>query len=188
MSTPVRDRLTTVPNVVTIVRTVAAVTLAVAALTRNSAILTVAAFLCYWIGDMLDGLSARLLNQETRVGAVLDIVADRACCGVCASALLVVRPEFAIPVAVFLGQFLVVDCMLSLSFIRWPILGPNYFAAVHRGVYRWNWWPPAKVANTAGCVVLVVAAPSPWWATAFAVFVLAIKAVSLRTVARLASP
>jgi len=114
----------------------------------------------YWIGDIADGMAARGLRQETRAGAVLDIVADRACTALCAAALLVLRPGTALPVAVFLIQFMVLDCLLSLSFLRWPLLSPNYFGQVHRPVYRWNWSPLAKALNSGGVVVLVLVAPS----------------------------
>jgi phosphatidylglycerophosphate synthase len=174
-----------VPNLVTIVRTVAAIVLAVAASAEASAALAVAAFACYWVGDVLDGLSARLLAQETRAGAVLDIVADRACCSLCAGALLVLLPEMALPVGIFMTQFLVLDCLLSLSFLYWPVLSPNYFGLVHRGVYWWNWSPPAKAINTGGVVVLVLAAPSPLWPAAFALAVTVVKLGSLVTVGRL---
>jgi CDP-diacylglycerol--glycerol-3-phosphate 3-phosphatidyltransferase len=181
----VPTQLGTVPNAITAARTLGAVALAVAAVSTASAALAVAAYLCYWIGDVLDGAAARLLRQETRAGAVFDIIADRACCGPCAGALLVLRPDLAVPVGVFLCQFLVLDCLLSLAFVRWPVLGPNYFATVHPGVYRWNWSPPAKAVNTAGVVTLALLAPTPWWATGAAAIVLAVKAVSLWTVARL---
>jgi CDP-diacylglycerol--glycerol-3-phosphate 3-phosphatidyltransferase len=177
--------LVTVPNLITATRTVVAVPLAVAAVARPSVVMTVAAFAAYWLGDVLDGLAARRLDQETRVGAVADIVADRACTAVCMAALLVLRPDAWIPVAVFLVQFMVLDCLLSLSFLRWPLLGPNYFGAVHRGVYRWNWSPPAKAVNTAGVVGLVLVAPSAVWPTVFAVLIAVLKGVSLWTVARL---
>jgi CDP-diacylglycerol--glycerol-3-phosphate 3-phosphatidyltransferase len=68
-------RYVTVPNAITVVRTAVAMALAVAALMSASAALTVAAFLVYWTGDMLDGFFARLLDRETRFGAVLDICA-----------------------------------------------------------------------------------------------------------------
>src|SRR5262245_17978473 len=68
----------TVPNVITAVRTIAVVVLAVHAIATPSAATTCAAFLTYWVGDILDGFAARRLRQETRAGAVADIVADRA--------------------------------------------------------------------------------------------------------------
>jgi phosphatidylglycerophosphate synthase len=178
----------TVPNAITVVRTVVAMVLAVAAVIGESSALTVAAFLTYWTGDALDGLSARVLKQETRFGAVLDILADRACCSLCVAALLVLRPDMALPLTVFLIQFMVLDCQLSLAFLRWPILSPNYFHVVHRAVYRWNWSPPAKAVNTAALVALVLIAPSPLYPLALALAILAVKAVSLVTVTRLAGP
>jgi phosphatidylglycerophosphate synthase len=78
--------LINVPNAITAVRTAGSVGLAVAALTHRSAHLLVAAYLVYWIGDILDGAAARALGQETRTGAVFDIVADRACTSACAAA------------------------------------------------------------------------------------------------------
>lgn len=183
----VRTEIYTVPNLITIVRTVASLILAVMALVDRSLPLAVAAFLTYWIGDMLDGLSARLLKQETRFGAVLDILSDRANCSLCVAALLVLRPDMAVPLTVFLIQFMVLDCHLSLSFLRWPIVSPNYFHVVHRGVWRWNWSPPAKAVNTSALVVLVLFAPSPLYPLALALAVATVKVVSLVTVSRLPS-
>jgi phosphatidylglycerophosphate synthase len=174
-----------VPNAITLVRTVVAIGLAVPAVTHASVRLAVAAYLCYWIGDILDGLSARLLKRETRIGAVFDIISDRACCALCAAALLVIKPGMALPVTLFLIQFMVLDCVLSLAFLYWPLVSPNYFGSVHPGVYRWNWSPPAKAINTSGVVFLVLFAPSPWYPVAFVLAVTVIKVVSMGAVARM---
>ncbi|MET8042131.1 CDP-alcohol phosphatidyltransferase family protein [Micromonospora sp. NPDC005215] len=176
--------LLNVPNAITAVRTAGAVGLAVAALTQRSAHLLVAAYLLYWIGDILDGAAARGLGQETRAGAVFDIVADRACTSACAAALIVLRPETALPVAVFLVQFMVIDQLLSLMFLRWPLLSPNYFARVDERIYLWNWSPPAKALNTAAVVLLAIFAPLAV-AVTFALGVAAVKVVSLVCAARL---
>ncbi|HEX2145742.1 MAG TPA: CDP-alcohol phosphatidyltransferase family protein [Glycomyces sp.] len=177
--------LLNVPNVVTLVRTVVSMALAVPAITEASVRLAVAAYLVYWVGDILDGLLARRLGQETRVGAVFDILSDRACTSLCVAALLVLRPDMALPLTIFLVQFMVLDCMLSLAFLRWPLLSPNYFYEVHRGVYQWNWSPPAKALNTGGLVVLVLVSPSPLWPAALGLAVAAVKVGSLVAVARL---
>ncbi|MFG1840798.1 CDP-alcohol phosphatidyltransferase family protein [Micromonospora sp. NPDC049175] len=176
--------LLNVPNAITAVRTAGAVGLAVAALTQRSAHLLVAAYLLYWIGDILDGAAARSLGQETRTGAVFDIVADRACTSACAAALIVLRPATALPIAVFLVQFMVVDQLLSLMFLRWPLLSPNYFARVDRRIYLWNWSPPAKALNTAAVVLLAIFAPMTV-AVTFALAVAAVKVVSLACAAKL---
>ena len=176
--------LVNVPNVITAVRTAGCVGLAVAALSHRSAPLLVAAYLIYWIGDILDGAAARALGQETRTGAVFDIVADRACTSACAAALVVLQPGTALPIAVFLAQFMVVDQLLSLMFLRWPLLSPNYFARVDGRIYRWNWSPPAKALNTAAVVILALVAPTAV-AVAFALGVAVVKVVSLVSTARL---
>lgn len=177
-----------VPNAITLVRTVAAVCLASAAITAGSTKLLVAAYLTYWVGDILDGFTARLLGQETRAGAVFDIIADRACTCVCAAGLLMVKPGMVIPVTVFLVQFMVVDNLLSLAFLRWPLLSPNYFAQVSPAIHRWNWSPPAKALNTGALVVLIAVSTSPLGPTVLALAVTGVKLVSLLALLRLPDP
>jgi CDP-diacylglycerol--glycerol-3-phosphate 3-phosphatidyltransferase len=91
--------------------------------------------------------------------------------------LIALRPDTAVPIAVFLVQFMVIDQLLSLMFLRWPLLSPNYFARVDRHIYRWNWSPPAKALNTAAVVILALFAPTAA-AVAFALGVAAVKIVS----------
>ena len=154
-------RVGTVPNAVTLVRTVLAMGLGAYALVEQSGRVLLLAYAVYWVGDMLDGWSARRLRQETRLGAVLDIVADRACCAVLCCGLIVLVPELWPAVAVFLLQFMVVDCVLSLSFLRWRIDTPNDFHVVDPTVWRLNWSPVAKAANTAGVVASVAVGSLP---------------------------
>nr|WP_320065540.1 CDP-alcohol phosphatidyltransferase family protein [Micromonospora sp. RTGN7] len=174
-----------VPNVITTIRLVGCVALAIPAILTGSAMFTLASIATYWIGDILDGEAARRLRQETRRGAVFDILADRTSSTVVIAALVQLRPTMAVPLALFLIQFDILDCALSLSFLRWPLLSINYFHLVHRGVYRWNWSPPAKAANTAGLVLLVAFGPTPVYATVFVLAVIAMKTVSLWTVCRI---
>jgi hypothetical protein len=96
----------------------------------------------------------------------------------------VLRPATALPIAVFLVQFMVIDQLLSLMFLRWPLLSPNYFAAVDRRIHRWNWSPPAKALNTAAVVILAIFTPTAV-AVTFAAAVAAVKAVSLVAAAKL---
>ena len=178
--------LRTVANDITAVRTVAAVAVAVAALVTGSLGLLAAAYGVYWLGDVLDGLAARRLGQETRVGAVLDIVGDRACTAVLCTGLVSLVPGVAIVALVFLPSFLVLDTMLSLAFLCWPLLSPNYFYLVDRRVWALNWSPPAKAANTAG-VIGAVAFGQYTLALGVALAVLAVKLWSTAAMARLLS-
>ena len=72
-----QERLGTPANVVTLVRTVASVVVAGVAVRGDSLPLLLVALGLYWAGDLLDGVVARVLHCESRVGAVLDILADR---------------------------------------------------------------------------------------------------------------
>lgn len=174
-------------NLVTVVRTVLAVALGAAATAEASATLLVLAYVAYWAGDVLDGWLARRLRQETRLGAVLDIVSDRACCAVLVGALLTLQPALWPALTVFLLQFMVLDCALSLTFLRWPILGPNDFHAVDARVWRLNWSPPAKAVNTAAVVLAVVTGSLPL-ALAVALTQVALKLWSARRVLLLPGP
>lgn len=173
------------PNIVTAARTVAGVVLAVAAVVEQSVGLAVAAYLSYWIGDMLDGLSARLLKQETRFGAVLDITCDRLNSSMCVASVLVLLPDMAPALGMYVIEFMVIDLVLSLAFLNWPLVSPNYFGLVDRRVYLWNWSPLAKVANGGGLVILVLLMPSPVVPMIFVALVTVVKILSLREVIRL---
>jgi len=162
------------PNTVTAVRTVAAIAVGAVAWAEHSAVVLVVAYALYWIGDIADGWLARSLDQETRFGAVFDLVADRASCGVLAGGLIALQPQLWPAVAVFLLQFMVVDALASLAFLRWPLLSYNYFYLVDTRVWRLNWSPVAKVTNTIA-VVVIVAAGQPVLALGIAVAQLLLK-------------
>lgn len=147
----------TVANVVTVLRTVVAVVVAGAAVGLDRPLLLVPAYAVYWVGDVLDGYAARRLGQETRLGAVLDIVSDRACTSILCVGLVAQLPQLGPVVVAFFLCFMVLDTMLSLSFLCFPLLGPNYFGQVDQRVYLLNWSPAAKALNTAGVVVLLLA-------------------------------
>lgn len=169
----------TVPNVVTVARTVAGVGLAVAALLTGSIALIIVGYAAYWVGDMADGWLARRLDQETRRGAVLDILCDRLCTIGLGVAIIVHLSWTRPAVAVFLAQFVCVDTVLSLLFLRWPLLSPNYFYLVDRVLYRWNWSPVAKAVNTSSVILVTVITHSGVAGMIVATIVLVAKIVSL---------
>lgn len=174
----------TVANRVTLVRTVAALVLGTVASTQHSLRLLAVAYAVYWFGDMLDGFVARRTHTETRQGAVLDVLCDRASCGMLATTYLALTPAAAPAIGVFLLQFMVVDCVLTLGFLHWPILSPNHFGAVDRRLYLWNWSPVAKAVNTAA-LILVVATGAYDAALVLACLQLVVKLCSLVSLSRL---
>ncbi|MDQ2790245.1 MAG: CDP-alcohol phosphatidyltransferase family protein [Actinomycetota bacterium] len=176
------------PNVVTAIRTIATMVAWAVAVTIGSDVWLLAALLCYWVGDIADGLLARVTHRETRTGAVLDVLADRLSVCLVVVSYVSTHPSAALPAAVFLGQFVVLDAYLTLAFIRWSLLSPNYFGLVDATVYRLNWSPPAKATNTGAVVLLWLVTGSTLAATLLATVVLGVKSYSALRIARLPIP
>ena len=185
---PAKERLGTSANVVTLVRTVASVVLAGLAIDRSSLTLLVVALAVYWAGDSLDGIVARIRGCETRMGAVLDILSDRFCAAAFYFGLAWLQPEHVLPVLVYLAEFMVVDCFLSLAFLAWPVRSPNYFFVVDRTIWLWNWSKPAKAANSAIFAVILLVTGMPLLGLVIASALLVLKCLSLVRLARIGLP
>jgi CDP-diacylglycerol--glycerol-3-phosphate 3-phosphatidyltransferase len=136
----------------------------------------------------VDGSLARALGQETRIGAQLDILTDRLLLGGFYANLLRGHPALAIPVALHLVQFVVLDQYLSHQFMRWPCLSPNYFHEVDRALWRWNWSAAGKLANGALPTVAILGAALLGWSALVPVAACAaVIAVKVGSIVRLAS-
>jgi CDP-diacylglycerol--glycerol-3-phosphate 3-phosphatidyltransferase len=182
------EQWNTWPNVVTAVRTIATVVAWGVAVTTGSDAWLLAALLCYWVGDIADGLLARVTHRETRTGAVLDVLADRLSVCLVVVSYVSTHSSAAGPAAVFLVQFVVLDAYLTLAFARWSLLSPNYFGLVDATVYRLNWSPPAKATNTGAVVLVWLLTGSTLAATVLATVVLGVKAYSALRLTRLPVP
>jgi CDP-diacylglycerol--glycerol-3-phosphate 3-phosphatidyltransferase len=185
---PSKERLGTSANVVTLVRTLATVVLAGLAAQQGSLELLVSSLVVYWVGDILDGTVARLRGCETRVGATLDILCDRISAAGFYLGLAWLMPGLVWPVMVYLVEFMVVDCFLSLAFLAWPIRSPNYFHVVDRPLWLWNWSKPGKAVNSSIFAVLLLVTESAAVGLVVATALLALKSVSLARLMRLGLP
>jgi phosphatidylglycerophosphate synthase len=175
--------LATLPNAITATRTLLCAALTVAAVEGASWRTLFAAVSAYWIGDVADGLVARTTGTETRFGAALDIVSDRACCTFVLLATVALEPIFALPVAIYLLAFIVLDTLLSLTFLAWPLLGVNYLRYIDRRVWLVNFSPPAKLLNSAVFLILLVSG-QPAAATVAAGAAVILKSLSLQRMLR----
>jgi CDP-diacylglycerol--glycerol-3-phosphate 3-phosphatidyltransferase len=187
-SDPEKERLLTSATVITFVRTVISVVLAGLAAYDRSLELLVAALVVYWAGDSLDGFIARIRGCETRMGAVLDVLCDRFCAAAFYIGLVWLHHEYAVPVFLYLAEFMVIDCFLTLAFLAWPIRSPNYFFVVDRTIWVWNWSKPGKAVNSSLFAVLLLVTKMPWLGAVIAVGLLALKIASLVRLARLGLP
>ena len=185
---PDAERFGTVATAVTAVRTVASVGLAGLAAHEHSLGWLLASLLVYWVGDVLDGWVARRYGCETRTGAALDILSDRLCAAAFYLGLVWLEPSLAAPVLVYLAQFMVLDCFLSLAFLAWPLRSPNYFDVIDRPLWLWNWSKPGKAANSALFAVLLLASGSASLGLAVALALTGLKVASLVRLGRLGLP
>lgn len=185
---PASERVGTSATVITFVRTVASVVLAGAAAYQHSLTLLVAALAVYWLGDMLDGFVARVRGCETRIGAVLDILCDRFCAATFYLGLVWLHHRFAAPVFIYLAEFMVIDCFLSLAFLAWPVRSPNYFYVVDRPLWLWNWSKPGKAVNSSLFAVLLLVTGWVWVGVVIATGLLVLKCVSLLRLGRIGLP
>lgn len=185
---PERETLLTWPTAVTVARTVVSLALGLAGIAAGSLTLLLWSLGVYWVGDTLDGELARLLDQETRAGAVADILSDRLCSAVFYCGLLTVMPEMVLPVGIYLANFMVVDMLLSLAFLAWPLSSPNYFYRVDRTLWLANWSRIGKGLNSGLIALLMIVTGSVWLSATFAALVLGAKIASLVRLSRLGVP
>jgi CDP-diacylglycerol--glycerol-3-phosphate 3-phosphatidyltransferase len=185
---PSRERLATSATVVTGVRTVASASLSALAAYQGSVTLLAVALVVYWLRDSLDVFEARVLDCETRTGAVLDILCDRFCCAAFYVGLAWLEPHLVPAIFVYLAEFMVVDMFISIGFLAWPITSPNYFYVVDRKLYLWNWSKPGKTLNSALFAVVLLVTGSLPLGLAIAVGLLIIKVGSFRRMLRIGLP
>ena len=191
---PAAERLFTGATVITFVRTLVSLGLCLAAAREEDLTMLVVGLAVYWVGDMADGGYARLRDCETRIGGVIDIMCDRINCAGFYIGLVWIEPQLALPVAVYLFNFMVIDMFLSLAFLAWPIRSPNYFYVVDRRIYVWNWSKPAKAVNSSLFAVLLLVLRD--WnvdvafgvGLAIALSLVVLKVVSLRWLFQLGLP
>lgn len=183
-----REPLRTPANAVTAVRTLAALVLAVLALRAQSEPLLLASLAVYWVGDILDGAVARWTDTETRAGAHFDILCDRLNSTVFYVGWAVLHPGDALPIAVFLTQFVVVDAYLSTAFLHWPLRSPNYFDLVEPRVFALNWSKAGKALNSGALALLLIFTDSFWLPMLLVCAVLVVKCWSVLLVSRLDPP
>ena len=191
---PAAERLWTGATVITFARTLVSLALCLLAALDESRTLLIVGLGVYWVGDMADGAYARLFDCETRIGGVIDMLCDRINCAAFYIGLAWLQPDLLLPISVYLFEFMVIDMFLSLAFLAWPIRSPNYFYAVDRRIYLWNWSKPAKAVNSSLFAVLLLVLGQ--WnvdvavavGLAIALSLVALKVVSLRWLLQLGLP
>ncbi len=185
---PGREAVLTAPTLITFTRTAASLVLGLLGAVHQSLPLLLWALGAYWVGDMADGAVARLTDRETRTGAAFDIMCDRISAATFYVGFAWYDPSMVAPVGIYLAEFMVVDLFLSLAFLAWPLVSPNYFYLVDRRIWIWNWSKPGKAVNSALFAVFMVWTRDAVVAGVIATALLGLKLVSLGWLTRLRLP
>lgn len=173
------ENVLTVASLVTLLRTAGCLVLTMTSIATGRVSLLLLGLAVHCVGDVADGLIARRRHEETRAGAVLDIVSDRLCIGVYYVSYGALHHELLVPIGLFLFTFMVLDAHLSLAFLSWPLASLNYFGVVDRVLHRWNWSPLAKCCNGGLITVVMLATRSVVLCTVVATVLLVVKVASL---------
>ena len=182
------ESLLTLANGVTLARTAGCLTAVTLSIATGRPELLFAGLAIHCVGDMADGIVARRRDEETRAGAVLDIVSDRLCIAVYYLSYGHLQHDMLVPIALFLFQFMVLDAHLSLAFLNWPLRSLNYFYLVDRALYVWNWSTPGKALNSGALVLLMLTTRSPAACTALVLAIIGVKVASLIRLHRMGVP
>jgi len=176
---PDKETLLTWPSAITLVRTLISVAFALYAATVGSVEWLIAAIAVYWVGDIADGLVARATGKETRSGAIFDIMADRLCVSLIYLIFGFWNPELLWAVGLYLVEFIFIDGFLSLAFLFWPLLSPNYFYLVDKRIYDLNWSPLGKATNSSVFLIATIVFQNVWLSVAIAAVIILVKVYSI---------
>ena len=174
------EDVVTLANAITLARTAGCLIAVTVAIATGQPALLFVGLAVHLVGDVADGLVARRRQEETRAGAVLDILCDRLCVAVYYLSYAELHHDLLVPIALFLFQFMVLDGYLSLAFLNWPLRSLNYFALVDGALYRWNWSRTGKALNGGALLVAMLTTHSAALCTVLAVALIAVKVLSLR--------
>lgn len=133
----------------------------------------------YWVGDVIDGMVARATGRETQLGAVFDIAADRLSVVTIYMLFALYLPALVWPIMIFLVAFVIVDTILSMSFLKYNLLSINYFYLVDERLYKLNWSMVAKATTTSTFMIVALLLQNVWLSLVVALAVLGLKCYSL---------
>jgi CDP-diacylglycerol---glycerol-3-phosphate 3-phosphatidyltransferase len=185
---PANERLFTPATIITFLRTALTAVLMAWGIHENSLTWLVVGLVTFWVGDSLDGQVARRGHCESRIGAVIDIMSDRFSAAAFYLGLAWLHHEYVAPVLIYLAEYMVVDCFLSIAFLAWPVRSPNYFYVIDRKLWLLNWSHPGKATNSGLFAILLLATRLPWLGVVVASALLVFKCTSLAKVLRLGLP
>ena len=176
------------PNAITVVRVIVGLFVFGFAASSTDPLWSFAGLGLHWVLDGLDGYLARSLKQETRFGAQIDIIADRAMVSFFYIIYLRAHPSFLVPIVGYLVVYEFIDQYLSNQFTNWGLLSPNYFFQVDRRIWLLNWSTPGKFVNSGMFTILLLGIGSVTVSTVWLVGLAVLKLYTFIKMHRLPLP
>lgn len=176
--TQVKENIWTLANFITTARVAICSIIFYTAFEDQNTTYLYAGLLIHSALDILDGYFARLLKQETLLGAQIDILADRLLIIFFYMVFCLSHPSLRMPVMLFLFEFVFLDAYLSLQFLNWGITSPNYFHKVDKLIWALNWSPLAKAINSSLVTILLIIIGEPNLASIIVLCLISIKIYS----------
>jgi CDP-diacylglycerol--glycerol-3-phosphate 3-phosphatidyltransferase len=147
------------PNIITLLRLFLSLAFFILAITKANPTYNFIGLGIHWSGDVLDGMYARKLKQETILGAEIDIISDRIETMFFHINYLFFHPQLFLPIAIYLINFAFFDYYLSYQFLKYDIISPNYFYKVDKTVYRLNFSLVGKFCNSTVITLILIFLP-----------------------------
>ena len=182
------EKLFNWPNAITVVRVIVGLFVFGLAASSTNSLWSFAGLGLHWVLDGLDGYLARSLKQETRFGAQIDIIADRAMVSFFYIIYLRAHPSFLVPIVGYLVVYGFIDQYLSNQYANWGLLSPNYFYQVNRRIWLLNWSTPGKFVNSGMFTILLLGTGSVTASTVWLVGLAVLKLYSFIKIHRLPLP
>jgi len=115
-------------------------------------------------------------------------MSDRFCAAAFYVGLAWLEPGLAPAIFVYLAEFMVIDCYLTMAFMAWPITSPNYFYVIDRRLWLLNWSYAGKAVNSGLFAILLLVTGWMWVGLAIAIALCVHKSISLARLVRIGMP
>ena len=172
-------------SIITVVRVAASLTFFALAIHYRNPTYNYIGFVVHWLVDAVDGFCARRFKQETILGAEFDLIADRIEIVCFYMIFLHFHPGLLLPAMLYLVDYAVVDFYLGFQFSKFGIISPDYYYKVNRTVYRLNFSPAGKFANSSVVTLALVFLPGlRMVVAAYALGLIVVKSYSVYLVER----
>jgi phosphatidylglycerophosphate synthase len=109
-----------------------------------------------WCLDFLDGFLARLLHQETRLGACIDAQTDRVVTCIFLFAMWHMASDAHVAILCYLVFLMLLDAVMFTQAMQTGVLSTNYYYEINLTAWRICWSPAGKFVTAVLIPVMII--------------------------------